>query len=621
MTDDSGRIISDPSRAVHPPVAGHFTVGDFDFTLIVLHLTFAGSDTQESIRELENLLDYLDLYFERPGHDPDVILCGDFNIPSLLSGHTGSGSAVLDPVFDDDERFQEGERRFAVTVHERTSRRTAANGGVPNSNFDHFVFSADVMEELIQARRVSTDVLTDDPADPEERLTSDHFPIIGFFRTSGEGVGLDMGPKVTAVVNGAAFEPGITPGAWISIFGRGLAPAARIWRAEEIEDGVLPTELDGVSVRINGRPAAVFFISPGQLNVQAPDDTPGGGVLVEVLREGEVIGALEVSLEPFAPGFFEFEPEGRRFIAAVHPDGTLVGKPDPFGGALEARPAKPGDIILLFGTGFGPTDPPVPAGEVFTGAADLANEVEIRFGEIRAEVPFAGLSGAGLNQFNVRVPEGLQGGDVQVVAEIAGFRTQEDAFITVEGTPPPPPAGPGEIVISQVYGGGGNSGAPLANDFVELFNRGGSAVNMDGWTVQYASAGGDRWLATALSGTIAPGQYFLVQQGMGRSGDGSPLLPPDVVDEIGFSASEGKVALVRSGELLESKFPSSAEIVDFAGYGDPTYAEGAPAPELDNGTAAIRRGGGCVDTDNNAGDFEVATPGPRNSSSPLNLCD
>ncbi len=188
---ENGRIVPDSSKAKHPPVVAQFRVGDFDFTAISLHLTFAGGDTEESVRELENVLDYLDWYFNQPGHDPDVIVCGDFNIPSRLSGQTGKNGITLDSVFDGDPRFQEGERRFAVTVHEPTSRTSAAKGGEPANNYDHCVLSADTLEEFIQARRVDPEILTSHPEDPEERLTSDHFPIVVFFRTRGEGVAPD----------------------------------------------------------------------------------------------------------------------------------------------------------------------------------------------------------------------------------------------------------------------------------------------------------------------------------------------------------------------------------------------------------------------------------------------
>jgi hypothetical protein len=181
--DASGRLIADTTLALHPPVVAHVVIDDFDFTFISLHLTFANGDTSESIREMENIMDYLDTYFRSPSHDPDVVICGDFNTPSLLSGQSGRSGITLDEVFTNDTRFQNGERRFVVTVHEPTSRN--ATTGAPVANYDHCVISADTLEEFVQARRVETSILTDDPQDPEQTLTSDHFLVVAFFKTRG----------------------------------------------------------------------------------------------------------------------------------------------------------------------------------------------------------------------------------------------------------------------------------------------------------------------------------------------------------------------------------------------------------------------------------------------------
>jgi predicted extracellular nuclease len=119
------------------------------------------------------------------------------------------------------------------------------------------------------------------------------------------------------------------------------------------------------------------------------------------------------------------------------------------------------------------------------------------------------------------------------------------------------------VVISQIYGGGGNSGATLRNDFIELFNRGNTPVGISDWTVQYASASGSSWVRTALVGTIQPGQYFLVQEGQGDAGSAS-LPTPDAVGGIALSATSAKIALVRSSFLLSGSSPTSPDIVDFA---------------------------------------------------------
>jgi predicted extracellular nuclease len=183
-----------------------------------------------------------------------------------------------------------------------------------------------------------------------------------------------------------------------------------------------------------------------------------------------------------------------------------------------------------------------------------------------------------------------------------------------------------DIVVSQVYGGGGNAGAALTNDFVELFNRGTTAVNVTGWSVQYASAGGSSWQVTALSGTLQPGQYYLVQEAQGAGGT-TPLPTPDATGSIPMSATSGKVALVTSttalscGAVAGDCFPNAA-IRDFAGYGTATNFEGgAAAPTLSNTTAALRGAGGCTDADQNGSDFASAAPAPRNTASPLSPCE
>lgn len=182
-----------------------------------------------------------------------------------------------------------------------------------------------------------------------------------------------------------------------------------------------------------------------------------------------------------------------------------------------------------------------------------------------------------------------------------------------------------DVVISQVYGGGGNSGATLRNDFVELFNRGSAPVDLAGWSIQYTSSGGTfsgtgATALTPLSGTIQPGQYYLVQQAQGAGG--SQNLPtPDATGSIAMALGSGKVALVSSTSALGTVCPSGGSLVDFVGFGpSANCSEGSPTAVLSNTTAAIRKTNGCTDTDNNNSDFAVAAPAPRNSASPANTC-
>jgi predicted extracellular nuclease len=189
----------------------------------------------------------------------------------------------------------------------------------------------------------------------------------------------------------------------------------------------------------------------------------------------------------------------------------------------------------------------------------------------------------------------------------------------VTALPPEARAVSSTIVISQVYGGGGNTGAIYRNDFIEIFNRGSTTVNITGWTVQYASSGGATWSSTTLSGSIVPGAYYLIQEAQGAGGTMN-LPTPDASGGIAMSATAGKVALVSSVTLLTGTCPTSASIVDLVGYGAASCSEGAPVGVLDNTTAALRNSEGCEDTDDNLSDFTRAAPVPRNSASPVHTC-
>ena len=193
--------------------------------------------------------------------------------------------------------------------------------------------------------------------------------------------------------------------------------------------------------------------------------------------------------------------------------------------------------------------------------------------------------------------------------------------VAVNGTGIATPTSP-QVVISQVYGGGGNSGATYKNDFIELFNRGTSSVNLNGWSVQYASAAGSTWVATSLSNiTLSPGQYCLVQEAAGTGGTVS-LPTPDVTGTLAMSGTAGKVALVNTTTALSGTCPTGLSVIDFVGYNSTAncFEGSAPTPALSNTTAAIRLSNGCTDTDQNGSDFVTGVPTPRNSLSALNPC-
>lgn len=181
------------------------------------------------------------------------------------------------------------------------------------------------------------------------------------------------------------------------------------------------------------------------------------------------------------------------------------------------------------------------------------------------------------------------------------------------------------VVISQVYGGGGNSGAIYNSDFIEIFNLSSSSVNLTGWSVQYAPANGvngTNWTSIALTGSLAAGQYYLIRLGNGGA-TGVALPTPDAsLLTLNINANSGKVALLNTTTLLNVQNPVGlAQTIDFVGYGNNANAsETAQAPSPSNSTAILRLQLGCTETDNNSTDFAAGAPQPKNTSSPLRVC-
>jgi len=182
-----------------------------------------------------------------------------------------------------------------------------------------------------------------------------------------------------------------------------------------------------------------------------------------------------------------------------------------------------------------------------------------------------------------------------------------------------------QVVISQFYGGGGNSGATYKSDFIELFNAGTSTVDLSTWSVQYnSSAGTGAWQKTNLSGSIAAGQYFLVKEADGTGGTVN-LPTPDVTGTIAMGAGGGRVILASTQTAYPAQTPSGcpadmSAIVDLLGVSGASCVEGtgAAAPSATN--ALLRAGAGCTDTGNNATDFSLGAPTPRNTATATNVC-
>ncbi len=242
----------------------------------------------------------------------------------------------------------------------------------------------------------------------------------GYAATVDVGVNLKT-PAVSSavitsngVVNAASYHPGVAPGAWITIFGRNFANSTQSVTTSDLVNGNLPTTLAGVSVKIDNLDAFIQFVSATQINVQAPADSNTGTVQVTVTNSAGTSSPVTATLEPVAPALFT----SQNYVAAVRSDGTVV------------RSARPGDIISLFGTGFGQTNPAIPPGAVVQTAAPLVEAVAFTIGGIEAPASFAGLSATGLNQFNITIPN-VAAGDHEVIATIAEVRSQSGALLKV----------------------------------------------------------------------------------------------------------------------------------------------------------------------------------------------
>ena len=237
-------------------------------------------------------------------------------------------------------------------------------------------------------------------------------------------------PTITQVGNAAGGASFIAPNTWVAIFGTRLAKAGdtRIWQASDFVNNQMPASLDGVTVSVNGKAAFVYYISPTQVNVLTPPDALQGTVTVQLTNNGAASAAFSVPAQPIGPAFFMFQ--GGPYVAATHVNGSLLGAPGLYPGS--STPAQPGELVVLYANGFGPTSTPVVSGSA-SQTGTLVTPPAITIGGLPATVQFAGLVTPGLFQLNVVVPAGAPSGDNAVVATYNGTEASPVALITVQG--------------------------------------------------------------------------------------------------------------------------------------------------------------------------------------------
>ena len=236
-------------------------------------------------------------------------------------------------------------------------------------------------------------------------------------------------PVITKVANAEGEVATIAPNTWVEIKGTNLSPPGdtRIWGSSDFVNNTMPTSLDGVRATVNGVPAFVYFISPTQVNILTPPDALPATVQVVLSVNGTPSAPFSVAAAPLSTSFFVFN--GGPYVAAVHLTGALIGPVSLFPGAT--TPAAPGETILLFANGFGPTSVPIVSGSE-TQSGTLSPLPVVTIGGIQASVGFAGLIFPGEFQFNVTIPANVGNGDQPVTATYNGATTQAGTLITIQ---------------------------------------------------------------------------------------------------------------------------------------------------------------------------------------------
>ncbi len=258
-----------------------------------------------------------------------------------------------------------------------------------------------------------------------DRITIANFTLKPAAQSTGPAIRADQ-PVLQAFSDKAA----VSSGTWLQIFGSNFTTVTREW---VLAGTKAPTSLEGVRVKVAGKDAFVSYISPGQINVQAPDDIgTGDGIAVDVTNANGS-STTRVTASKVSPALLttpSFLVGGRQYVAAVFPDTvlTFVGRANLIAG-VPFRPAKPGDTIIIYAVGCGATRPASPAGEVAPVPLPLATPITVRFGETTASAQ-AFVGGIGLCQFNVIVPN-VAVGDIAIDATVDGVANGQNLFTTI----------------------------------------------------------------------------------------------------------------------------------------------------------------------------------------------
>ena len=235
-------------------------------------------------------------------------------------------------------------------------------------------------------------------------------------------------PVITQVVNTTGGGPIISQNTWIEIKGTSLSLTSRTWKGSDFDPqtGLMPSKLDGVSVTVNGKPAFVYYVSPSQINILTPVDSSLGSVPIVVTNSLGASPTTNAVVLEHSLGLFAFD--SNKYAAATHADGSLLGPASLYPGLT--TPAQPGETIVIYGNGFGQTNPPVVPGSAAQSGLLPTNPV-FTIGGVSTVVKFAGVVAPSLYQFNVVVPAAAPDGDLPISATYNSFTTPSGVFVTV----------------------------------------------------------------------------------------------------------------------------------------------------------------------------------------------
>ena len=247
-------------------------------------------------------------------------------------------------------------------------------------------------------------------------------------------------PAITAVESASGFGglSSVAPGSWVEIYGSNLAPNTREWAGSDFNGNNAPTSLDAVQILIGGQEAFVEYISSGQVNAQLPSTLPTGGPLPLTVMNGTATSnAINITVNTVQPGLLapaSLQIGGKQYVAALLPDGATYVLPSGAISGVASRPAQPGDTITLYGIGFGSVTPAIPAGQIATQKNQLAQPLQVLFGQTAAQITYDGLapSFVGLYQFDVVVPQVPDNLLTPLTFSLGGVAGTQTLYIAVE---------------------------------------------------------------------------------------------------------------------------------------------------------------------------------------------